>query len=96
MSEKITLTCVGDVMLARCVETSIIQYGTEYIFEKVSSVLQQSDIVFGNLECLISTRGEALKYKNVTLRANPSVLSTLQHGNFTVMSVANNHIFDFG
>jgi len=94
--KKVTLAFIGDVILAREVESSIRKYGPGYIFERVAEVLREADLVLGNLECPISERGKALRFKNVVFNANPIVLSALACGNFAVMSIANNHIFDYG
>jgi poly-gamma-glutamate capsule biosynthesis protein CapA/YwtB (metallophosphatase superfamily) len=91
-----TLSFVGDVMLMPTVEKSISEYGDDYIFGEVRDCLCRSDVVFGNLEAPISTRGTPLKFKNVTFRAAPNVVATLKRGCFDVVSVANNHIFDYG
>lgn len=69
--------------------------GTDFVFEKVSPVLKQSDILFGNLEAVLSPEGEAVPGK-LCLRGEGHYLQALKKHNFSILSLANNHTFDFG
>jgi len=62
----------------------------------VLPVLQQADIVAGNLESPISVRGAAVANKTFTLRAGPLAGRTLKAGGIRIVSLANNHMMDFG
>lgn len=52
-----------------------------------------ADVLFGNLECCFSTRGEAAA-KNVVFNADPDAARWLDR--FDVLCLANNHTLDFG
>lgn len=57
--------------------------------------LTSNDLVIGNLEMPISERGYRVrKYSN--LRSDPSVLSAVQAMGFQTISLANNHMMDYG
>ena len=88
-----TLMLVGDIMLSRNVNKKIKKYGPLFPFEKISSVLKQGDIIFGNLECPISEQGTALK-KKYTFKAEPDSIKGLIFAD--IVSLANNHILDYG
>ena len=93
-----TLVFVGDAMLSRGVDYMVQKYGAgdfRYPFLKIADELQKVDFLFGNLEGPISERG-ADQGSIYSFRANPKVVAGLQFVGFDAMSVANNHIFDWG
>jgi poly-gamma-glutamate synthesis protein (capsule biosynthesis protein) len=67
-----------------------------YIFEKVEKVLSEADIVFGNLETVISDYGKINSYESLILRGKPEFVEQLRRGHFNVINVANNHIQQHG
>jgi len=94
----IVLISVGDIMLDRGVEYAVKQYGNndwEFPFLKIASYLKKSDILIGNLESPISDKGEKVG-SIYSFRANPSAIEGLLFVGFDVLSIANNHIFDYG
>lgn len=90
-----TLLAVGDIMMARQVETLMTRYGQEYPLSEVKDRLKQPDITFGNLECAVSDKGNPLPGKGIWLRAKPEVMPELKDSGFDVLSVANNHSLDY-
>ena len=88
----VSMVFVGDVMLAELPGQRIKQGHNP--FRAVASLLNQSDIRIGNLECVIATIGKA-EDKPFTFRAHPRVLKLLKK-HFDAVSLANNHTGDFG
>ena len=94
--ESLSLVVVGDIMLSRYVAQMINEYGDPgYAFRGVKWFLESGDIVFGNLENPI-TSGREIKVPEMVLRADPWVVSALYESGFNILSLANNHIYDFG
>ena len=54
------------------------------------------DIFMLNNEFTYSTRGEALKGKYYTFRANPERVSIIEELGADIVSLSNNHVYDFG
>ena len=52
--------CLGDLMLHSKYDEIAHEQGTDFVFEKVSSVLREPDILFANLEAVLSDEGEAV------------------------------------
>ncbi len=92
---EISAVFVGDIMLDRGVRRQIEKHGIYYPFEKITSVLKRHDIVFCNLESIISNKGHAIK-KPITFRADTSLIKALKWAGFNVINIANNHALDFG
>jgi poly-gamma-glutamate synthesis protein (capsule biosynthesis protein) len=94
--EDVTIAAVGDLMLGGRTGPFLEQYGPDYPFQDVIPVLRQADLVAGNLESSISTRGIAVENKKFTLRAGPIAALALKSAGIRVVSLANNHSMDFG
>lgn len=94
--EEITIAAVGDLMLGGRTEPFLKEFGPDYPFTEVMPVLSKADVVVGNLESPISTRGKAVENKKFTLRAAPLAARALKQAGFRVVSLANNHSMDFG
>ncbi|HEX9020223.1 MAG TPA: CapA family protein [Nitrospirota bacterium] len=94
--EEITIAAVGDIMLGGRAEPFLMEFGPGYPFTEVSPVLRKADVVAGNLESSVSTRGTAVESKKFTLRAGPLAAQALKQAGVRVVSLANNHSMDFG
>jgi poly-gamma-glutamate capsule biosynthesis protein CapA/YwtB (metallophosphatase superfamily) len=93
---EITLGFVGDIMMARGVETQVNKnLGGDFskLFAK-ADFLKTPDIMFANLEGPISDVG-ADKHNLYSFRMNPKVTPLLRDAGIDVVSFANNHIGDW-
>ena len=64
--------------------------------EEIMDRLNEADISIINHEYPVSTRGAALKGKFYTFRAAPEREIILQQMGIDIVSLANNHVYDFG
>lgn len=93
-----TLAFVGDIMMDRGVRMqvqSVFHNDYKKIFEQSAEILRSYDMLFGNLEGSISDVG-ADTGKKYSFRFSPESVFGLQDAGFDVVSLANNHIFDWG
>ena len=97
----VTLAFAGDMMLARGVRNSVIKnFDNDYSLlfngsKKMSELFKKSDITFANLEGTASDQG--VDRKNLySFRMDPAVVPAIKGANLNVLSVANNHIGDWG
>jgi len=98
VNEETSLLFVGDIMLSRRVETTVDKYfggDFSFLFAKVKSVVQDADISFGNLEGPASDTGRD-KRNLYSFRMKPEALDAIKDTGFDVLSLANNHIGDWG
>ena len=96
--EPIILFFVGDIMLDRGVEYMVKKEGKgdfKFPFLKIGEFLNKSDILFGNLEGPISDKGTKVG-SIYSFRNDPKAIEGLKFAGFDILSVANNHIFDYG
>jgi len=94
--EEITIAAVGDLMLGGRAEPFLKEFGPDYPFTDVMPFLSRADVVVGNLEFSISSRGIAAENKKFTLRAGPIAAQALKQAGIRVATLANNHSMDFG
>lgn len=65
LAERISLSFVGDVMLAGSATDTLQRYGYSYAFSATAAELRRSDLVVGNLEAPL-TEGGASSAPNVS------------------------------
>jgi len=97
-NRSITLMLVGDIMLDRGVEYMVEKEGKsdyKFPFLKIADYLKGADILFGNLEGPISNKGAKVG-SIYSFRNSPQAIEGLIFAGFDILSVANNHIFDYG
>jgi gamma-polyglutamate biosynthesis protein CapA len=95
--ETHTLLFTGDIMLNRGVRHMIEKHGEDYTFPflYIAEELQSADILFGNLESMISDKGVNMG-SLYSFRAKPEAVEGLIFAGFDIVSLANNHAFDYG
>lgn len=59
-------------------------------------IMNQSDLFYLNHEYCISDRGAPLEGKYYTFRANPERMALLEEMGTDLVSLANNHVYDYG
>ena len=105
MNKKLLkFSAVGDLLmgehpvtLGHGVDTIVNAKGASFPFEHVSSLLNKSDIVLGNLEGVISDLGRDPKsFISNCFRGSPQVAKALSLAGFTALSLANNHTMQHG
>jgi gamma-polyglutamate biosynthesis protein CapA len=84
----------GDIMLSRKVGDLIQNNGFSFDDKLIDKIIG-NDIVFGNLESVLSNKGELGKCE-YCFRANPLSIKILKNLLITDVSVANNHMADYG
>ena len=101
---SISLVAVGDISFGDhfvCTSfgvNSFLKKNPDFdIFEDVKHILKSGDIVFGNLETVLSNHN--LNEKNVHsyhMRGKKEYVSYLVNSGFNVINIANNHILQHG
>lgn len=96
-AQPIRVIAVGDIMLGGTAAPELATLGYDYPFALIGDVLRRGDIVFGNLEGPLTSRGQPARDKRYIFRSPPArVVPALKAAGFNVMSLANNHMLDYG
>jgi poly-gamma-glutamate synthesis protein (capsule biosynthesis protein) len=93
---KVVLTVVGDIMLAGNASATLSRQGYDYPFAATAAILRGSDIAVGNLETPIARKGMEFTGKKYRFKADPKAAAAIRKAGFSVLTLANNHIMDFG
>jgi poly-gamma-glutamate synthesis protein (capsule biosynthesis protein) len=101
--KQVSLLFTGDLSLSRGIEDAIEKNGNNdprFPYSDIAPLLDRSapdraDLVFGNLETVISDSDEGRTGKRYTIRSSTKNAAVLHDVGFDVMSVSNNHALDF-
>ncbi len=96
---SITIVAVGDIMLGGTAQEVLLKEGYDYPFKFMSPLLSHADIVIGNLEGpLTSTCNSSIDLDKKYVFRSPAnkVAPALNKAGFNALSLANNHILDYG
>ena len=92
---RFNLVAVGDVMLDKLTSRRLREYDVSYPLKHIQHITSSGDLNFANLESPISDRGTPAS-KRYVFRARPETVEVLLDGGFNLVSLANNHILDYG
>lgn len=95
---ELTLLAFGDILLARTPGKRAAELGHHFLFQDIRDLISGADLAFANLETPASYQGTPYPGKPpvVTFRADPATLFGLAWAGFDVVSLANNHMADYG
>ena len=95
MTNSVTLSAVGDLILSGRYDRVAQSGEVGAVFARIHSELQSADIALGNLECPLTSQGMPREDK-LCLKGDPLYAQTLASAGFDVVSLANNHVTDYG
>lgn len=87
---------VGDVMLGRLVADELRRRPPAYPWGDTLPLLRRADLLVGNLEFVLTADGRPWPGKVFHFRADPAAVASLESAGFALVSVANNHVLDYG
>jgi poly-gamma-glutamate capsule biosynthesis protein CapA/YwtB (metallophosphatase superfamily)/Tfp pilus assembly protein PilF len=95
------IVAVGDMSLARGVNVDLYTGRSESPLRFVAPLIGRARIAFGNLESPLTKRAKRIPTKgprggSIYLKGNPDYAFILTEAGFDVLSIANNHIMDYG
>ncbi len=93
---EISIVLLGDYLPAASAAPVIRRRGYSYTFGGVRDTLQESDIIFLNLETPLSNGGKPHEKKKYVFRAGPEAAQAMRSVGVRVVSLANNHTMDYG
>ena len=99
------LAALGDVFLGD--QLAYLGYGVrsycdlrgyDHLFADLRDILKQHDFVVANLECVLSDARDSESYSlhRVLNRGSARAAAAIKSGGIQLLTLANNHIFDYG
>jgi poly-gamma-glutamate capsule biosynthesis protein CapA/YwtB (metallophosphatase superfamily) len=92
---QVKILAAGDVMLGSWIDQITRARGWNYPFVQLDSIVNQTDIFFCNLEAPFGNSGTAYE-KTYTFQVSPDLVQILTAGKINMVSLANNHMMDYG
>ncbi|MBQ6432118.1 MAG: CapA family protein [Oscillospiraceae bacterium] len=96
MNNPVRISILGDVCPAWGFRSSFDLADHVLVFGDVLSSLKDSDLVIGNLETPISLKGKPIVKCGPCFCSRPNDMRVLKSAGFDVLSLANNHVLDYG
>lgn len=95
---QVSLVLVGDVMLGRLVNDALSRYSPAYFWGDTRGLLRRADLTLINQEFVITRSRKKWRegIKAFHYRADPAVIRLYRSAGIDYVSLANNHILDFG
>ena len=98
---RVTLSFAGDISFAEGYANMVYYHNngddiTRCITPEVIARMESADIMMINNEFAYSNRGTPLSGKTFTFRARPETAANLSLLSADIVSVANNHVYDYG
>lgn len=90
-ADSVRIAAVGDILLAAGPVASA--RDPQALFAPVRNLLADCDVAFGNLECTLPGDGATVPTEPRVV-STPELIRSVQTAGFTVLSLANNHVFD--
>ena len=92
----IELIVLGDICPDKSY-TDWFEHGTpESVFNDILPLLKASDYVVANLEAPVISKGNKINKTSMNLSASPNTVKILAESDINALSLANNHILDYG
>ena len=97
-SDKISIALIGDVMLDRTVGKHFFSKPDDFKLESIAEILKKYDLVLANLENPVGTEGvpHPKQDPNVAFCCHPDTLNVLKNLGVNIVTLANNHMLDYG
>lgn len=92
----LSLSFVGDVMMAGNVEKTLLEKGYDYPFTYVKPLFLADDYTIANLETPITERGKPADNKAFVYKSSPAAVPAMKAAGIDAVNLANNHTMDQG
>jgi len=95
-SKTINIIVSGDFCPHKRIEQAFLNEEYENVFNGFEKIAKDSDLVITNLECPLTLSNNPIEKTGPNLKAHPDCINGIKFGGFNVVTLANNHIMDYG
>ncbi|WP_313028814.1 CapA family protein [Soonwooa sp.] len=86
----------GDFCPINRIQSFIEEDRMEDVYNDMLPILQDVDYAVTNLECPLTTSDKAIIKSGAAIKSTPDSIKLLKKGGFNLVTLANNHILDYG
>jgi poly-gamma-glutamate synthesis protein (capsule biosynthesis protein) len=90
------VAAVGDLMMSSWVIDKVNHFGVDFPFDSTRKLLSAADFAIANLEAPFTATGTVHKDKKFTFKVPPHFGRGLLNAGIDVVTLANNHMIDYG
>lgn len=95
-SDKINIIITGDFCPHKRVEQAFLKEEFENVFSGFEKIAEDCDLSITNLECPLTLSNIPIAKTGPNLKAHPDCINGIKFGGLNVVTLANNHIMDYG
>lgn len=96
MNHGIKVLITGDFYGGNRIENLILNESYDKIFNEFLPVIQDSNIAITNLESALTNSINSISKTGPAIKSHPKTIEALKNAGFNLVTLANNHIMDFG
>ena len=96
MDNEIKIFISGDFRPILRINEIIYKNEFHLIYNNILPIIKSSDLSITNLECPLIEKGEPIKKTGPNLKAGLKSIEALKYAGFNIVTLANNHIMDYG
>lgn len=96
MNESVSILITGDFYGGSRIEKLIISNEFDKIFNDFVPFIKASDLSITNLESPLVNNGKPIYKTGPALKAIPKTIKAIEYAGFNLLTLANNHIMDYG
>ncbi len=91
-----SILITGDFCPIKRNQTFVESADFDAIFGEFATLSNQADLAITNLECPLTETNNPIEKSGPAIKANPRSIEALKYAGFKLVTLANNHIMDFG
>lgn len=96
MDNKVSILITGDFYAGHRIENLIFEEKFSEIYNDFLPLIRESDIAVTNLESPLTDHNVPIEKTGPAIKASKKSIEALSYGGFNLVTLANNHIMDFG
>lgn len=96
MKNNVSILIAGDFCPHKRIEQIFLRKEYKNIYNEFENMSQNGDLSITNLECPITLSNNPKIKTGPNLKAHPDCIQGIKYGGFNVVTLANNHIMDYG
>jgi poly-gamma-glutamate synthesis protein (capsule biosynthesis protein) len=96
MADKINILITGDFYGGNRVEEVLLNKQYDLLFNDFLPYIRNADLSITNLESPLIINGQPIKKTGPNLKSNPELINAIKYAGFNLLTLANNHILDYG
>lgn len=96
MNKPIDILVTGDFYGGYRIEKLILEGKYQQVFNDFMPYIQAADLAITNLESTLIEKGNPITKTGPAIKSKPETINALKYAGFNLLTLANNHIMDYG